>query len=500
MGLQIERQTLEVERMVGDRTTQVLVRAEALVPGAGRDAIEPLMADANLFIVKADLQNDRIVIEGKLNCQAVYRQGDEITLRALTAQAALNHVVDMPGVGPEMFCRQRAAVDHVDARYENGHIVFQASCTLRVQVLALSPAEVIRSVGGEAGLQTAYAEIHSVKLAAESSEMSLLRDAVSLPAALDARMSLMDWMVVEISQVTPDLGGVRVKGSAMVETLVSSGVEGRPAVVVRYPLVLDQLVELPDWLSKEAFAEAEIQSVQSRIEPSESQEGETRLICEAEVRVRVFAVATDTADALTDIYATRGNALTTAMQRLDLCSASNRTATTESVRGTLMLGENSPGAGTVIATLAHPAIGEFRVENGQTRIDGVLEAVILYMPAGSDRPVSAESEMPFSAIVPQALDESAFVDIRVNSAEASALMSERLEMKAQLGITCESRSREEVEVVGEVTESGQIHRRPGIVIAWPDAGDDPWRIGKRYGVPAEQVGETAPGKPIVLKL
>lgn len=500
MGLQIERQTLETERLVGEKTAQALVRAEALVPGAGRDAIEPLLADANLYIAKADLQTDRVVIEGVVSCQAVYRQGEETTLRALTATTALNHVSDIPDAEPDMLCRVRAEVDHVDARYENGHIVFQIACTVRVQVTALSPAEVIRAISGEDGLETRYTKLESVKLAAESSEMALLRDSVSLPAALDARMALMDWMTVEIDEAAPDLGGVRVKGRAMVETLVSSGAPGRPAVVVRYPLALDQLVELPDWLAPGAFAEAEVRSVQSRVEPAEDEEGETKLVCEAELRVRVYASVTDTAEALTDIYAIQGNALSVERTRLSLCSASNRAKVTESVRGTLLIGENAAGVGTVIATLAHPAVGEWRVENGQTKIEGVLEAAVLYLPGGTDRPASTESEMPFSLTVPLALEEGAIVDIQVISAEVSALMSDRLEMKAQLGVTCESPKREEIDVVREVAEGGPVQRRPGIIITWPGCDDDAWSVGKRYGVPAAQVGETGAGKPIVLKV
>ena len=345
MGLQIERKTIEGEKLVGAGDVQVLVRAEALVPGAGRDAIEPLLSNANLYIDMADVQTDRIVAEGSVSCETVYRQGEETTVRALAAHTTLNRVIDIPGAREGMLCRLRGKVDHVEARYENGHIVFQVSCSLSAQVLALTPVEVISAVGGEEGLETSFKTLESVKTAAESSEMALLRDSVALPAALDARMTLMDWISVEIDETAPDLGGVRVKGRALVETLISSGVSGRPAVVVRYPLALDQLVELPEWLTANVFAEADVRSVQSHLEPSDSEEGEAKLCCEAEVRVRVYANSTDTAEALTDVYATCGNAVKAETQCLELCSAAERFQTVESVRGTLLIGENAPDVG-----------------------------------------------------------------------------------------------------------------------------------------------------------
>lgn len=498
MALQADRQTLETERLIGAQSAQALVRAETLVPGAGRDAIEPLLADARLYIGQADVQADRVVLEGQVSCQAAYRQGEACEIRALTAQTMLNQVLEIPGAEPGMLCRVRGSVGHVDARYENGHMVFQVTCDVQVQVLSLAPEEVITALSGQEGLQTAYRPLKSVKLAAEASEMALLKEEVALPAALDARTALMDWVALQIDEVAPDLGGARVKGRVLVETLVSSGVTGRPAVLVRYPLALDQLVELPDWLTGDLIAEADVQSVRSEVTARE--DGDMRLSCEVQLRVRVLANITESADALTDAFATRGASLEVSRQTLDLCTAVEHLRTGEMVRGTVLLGENAPGVGTVIATQVNPAIGEWREENGQGRIDGVMETRVLYMPAGSDLPASAEAELPFSVTVPQALDEQSLIDIQVISAEANALMSDRLEMKLQLSIACQTRRRERVSVVSQVEEGAPVARRAGIVMAWPQAGETAWDLAKRYAVGPDRVGAVEAGQCVVIKV
>lgn len=499
MALQTQVQTFEAEKLIGSRRAQVLVRAESLVPGAGRDAIEPLLADAGLFIGEVDVQADRVVLEGSVACQAVYRQGEESALRALTAQTTLNHVLDIPGVQPGMLCRARGEVNHVDARYENGHMVFLVTCDLTVQVLSLSPVEVISAVEGVEGIQTVFVPIRSVKLAAEASELALLKDTVALPAALDARTALMDWAAVEVEDVSPDLGGVRVRGKALVETLVASGVAGRPGVVVRYPLALDQLVELPEWLTGDVTAEVDIRGLRSRVDAGEG-DGDMQLTCEIEVRVRVLANATDQVEALADAYATRGNRVETEDEDVRLCRAVDRAKVCELVRGTVLIGENAPGVGTVIATQVHPSIGEWRNENGQGRIEGVAETRVLYMPGGSDIPASAEAELPFSLTVPQLLNDDSLIDLQVLSAEANALMSDRLEMKLQLSVACETRQRTEVEIVTQIAEGTPLKRRPGIVVSWPSPGETAWDIGKRYGIPAQSIGEVEAGNAVVLKV
>ena len=499
MALQTDRQTLEAENLIGAREAQALVRTEALVPGAGRDAIEPLLADASLYIEEVDVQADRVVIEAAVACQAVYRQGEESGLRALASRAALNHVIEIPGAQPGMLCRARGEAVHTEARYENGHMVFLVTCALSVQVSNLAPAQVITGIEDARNIQTAYRSLQSVKQAAEASELALLKEEVVLPAALDARTALMDWTAVELDEVAPDLGGVRVKGRVLVETLVSSGVAGRPAVLVRYPVALDQLVELPEWLSGNAFAEADVKDVSSRVEPP-AEDGDMRLSCEIQLRVRVIANATDSVRALTDVYATRGRALEVEMESLRLCTAVERAKVSEVVRGTVLIGENAPGVGTVIAAQVHPTIGEWREEDGKGCVEGVIETRVLYIPGGSDLPASAEAELPFRITVPQRLNDLSSIDIQVISAEANALMSDRLEMKLQLSVTCETRWRETVEVVEGIEEGEPLVRRPGIVLIWPEAGESAWDLGKRHGVPAENIAEVHPGQPVVLKV
>lgn len=499
MALQVNRQTLEIENLIGVKYVQALVRAEALVPGAGREAIEPLMADATLFVGDTDLQTDRVVIEGMISCQGVYRQGEETTVRALAAQTTLNQAVDIPGTTAGMLARVCAEVEHVDVRYENGHMIFLITCGIKVLVMNLSPVDVIQSVSGVDGLQTVYRKLCSVKLAAEADEMALLKEKVALPAALDARTSLMDWAVADIEDVAPDLGGVRIKGKILVETLVSSGVTGRPAVLVRYPIAVDQLVEMPEWLTENVFVEVCVRSVRSQVEQAEGEE-DAHLACEVEARFSITANAEDCTDALTDIYATCGRYLETKNGLLHLCTSAERVEINETVRGTVLIGENAPGVGTVIATRVHPVIGEWTNENGRGRIDGILEASVLYMPGGSDRVASAQSELPFSIVVPAYLTDDACVRMQVMSAESNALMSDRLEMKIQMNVSAEIRRRESFEIVDSIEEGPDIVKKPGIVVFWPETGEDAWAVGKRYGVETSAVSEVKPGSPVILKM
>ena len=79
-------------------------------------------------------------------------------------------------------------------------------------------------------------------------------------------------------------------------------------------------------------------------------------------------------------------------------------------------------------------------------------------------------------------------------------MGDRLDVKAQMGLTCETRLRQTVDIVTDVAQGGPLQRQCGIVIVWPGVGEDAWSIARRYAIPADQAAEAQPGKALVLKL
>lgn len=508
MAISVLKQALEIEELVGSRQGQALLRAEAIVPGAGRDSIETLMSEADLVIGQVDVQEGRVVLEGTAHCQAVYRQGGEASLRSLTAQAQLNHAFELPGAAGDMPCRVAGEVEHVEAKYENGHMVFLVSVGLKLQVWKLTPAEIVTGVEGSPALETESETVRSVRLAAESDVDTLLSETVALPAALDAQTALMSWGTVVVEGVEPDLGGVRVRGKLNVEALVASGVAGRPVALIKVPLAFERLVEMPDWLVENVYATARLQRLETRVETGEEDdEADVDMRIEAEVNVSVKAVTASEAAALTDAYATRGPSVQIEMQEITPCVAIERTQASEAFRGTLLLPENAPGAGTVLAVRVRPVVGGWGVDAGRTTIDGVLEATVLYMPGGSDRVASAQSEMPFSLQVQGELDDSSWVTVEALSAEANALMSDRLELRCLLNVAAETRVTKEYRLLSGAQEGEDVKKRPGIVLFWPGSDDDIWSIGKRYNVSVEDVramnGGTdviRQGKALVLKI
>ena len=503
MSLTDSRKEIEIERVVARQYLQLLSKAEALVPGAGRDAVVPLLWDASAVVVRIDVQNDRVVLDGTLNCQAVYRQGEEGTLRALGAKTAIGQAIDVPQAQPGMVPRAEVQVEHVEVRYENGHMVFLVGLGIHIWVIQLEHIEAITEVGEDVNTETKFIETEFVKLAADSGETAVMTAEVELPHSLDARNTLMDWGIAMVDSVQPDLGGVRVKGRAMIETLVSSGIEGRPEVVVKYPMEFDKLVELPEWLAINADVSARLRNIRTQVERQDDGE-EGKLMIQCDVHFHISSNVHEKIKLLTDAYSTADEKIILKTETTEACTGIVSGQSIETIRGTVITEEGSSAIGSVIAVHALPNIAEISCGKDSSRITGIMESDVLYMPAGSDQPETTHTELPFEVEIARPLDENSLIRMNVITAEANALMSDRLEMKIAVCIDYENRKYNAQSFAADMEVVEAKKRKSGYIICWPSEDDDEWTLGKRYAISADGIKKAAgaggitAGKCIVL--
>ncbi len=496
--MELERQTIEVERLVAAESAQALVRAEATVSGAGREAVEPLMEEATLSIGTVEVQDGRVLMDGTVRCQAVYRQGEETSPRALTARAQFNQAIEAPGAKPRMIAGVTGQVEHVEATYENGRMVFQVSINLTVRVSTLDTLNVITQAAGIPALEAQFVEVCSTKLSAEAGAEAVLRESVQLPAQLDARLSLIDWSSARVTGVAPDLGGVRVKGEVLTETLIGTGVTARPVALVKVALPFDELVELPEWLAGNVRADAAVTNLVTNVDQGGSEE--SALTLEANLTIAVRAYGEDCATALAGAYTTAGQAIEAQRETIEVSTGETALDSAQVFRGTMLLPEGTPGAGTVLAARVRPVVSEWSSENGQTTVSGILETGVLYLPGGSERLQAARSELPFTLRCEGELPGSGELTVEATGAEASALMSDRLELKCTLHVTGSAIETRPMTIVDNVEASEGEKGDSGILIVWPQAGDTAWSIGERHRVAQARIGAVEPGKPIVLRV
>jgi len=492
MALEEKRLSIETQTVVGEQRVQIPVRAEAIVPGAGRDEVRLLLDEARFSLGTVDVQADLIVADGTLWAQALYTLGESGEPSALGASAPLSRAIDMPGAMPGMSCLCEGCVEHVETDYENGHIVFQAVVSLNLRVMDLKKTEIITELAGESGIEQKTALLRSLKLSAESSAQAVLQGDARMPPVLDARTALMDWGSIRIDDAREDLGGIKVSGSVLAEALVGSGVPGRPVALVKYSLPFEQLVEMPDWLCRNVEASARLDRLSARLQQAE--DGTTNLHFDAEANVIVRALGEDEAQMLVDAYGTGENDILCEYESVSCLSEETAIAHRESVRANLLLAEGMPSAGTVVAVRARPQVGQIERDGAGSRLSGVMETQALYLASGSGALCSVKQDLPFRIECPFAIDETDDVRVDVESADASALMSDRLEISCAMRVGGVHREETSLRAVSSASVVPAGKEPFSVVLYWPSREESMWEIGRRYRIPAKRLDRLNEGR------
>lgn len=497
MALEVKKQTVEIESVVWTEHSQVSLQAEAMVSGAGRDAVEVLMEDAYARIAQVSVQTGRVQVEGAVICQAAYRQGEANVLRAVEARAPLQHSVENEAILSGMNAAAQANVIHVETGFLNGRILFRVTVEICCTVTQLSSQEIITGLNGIEGAECRRQTLTVARCAAEAEARIQVSETLALPPELGTQATLMDFACVQIDKADQDLGGAAVEGKVLAEALITGSMAGKPAAMVKYPMPFRQLVQMPEWLSEQVHAVAAVESIRSELIQNGS---EMALRIEAGVVLRVRAVQQQTADCVVDAYAAGDTDVEAERQSVRLTTEITCIEREESIRGTVPIAEGMPPVGSILAcrgrVAALPAEGE---------TEGLIEVCVLYMPSGGEKPVTVRDVL-HCHMDGVAAGEDAVAAADVVACEGSALMSDRIEMRCTLRLRITRRQQAQAEIARALHEQTAQPKRSGIVICWPSAEETAWDVGRRYRVPQADVlreMEAFPGadrRALVLKI
>ncbi len=503
MDFTLTRKTIEAEKQYESEKVQLHLRAEAMVLGAGRENVDVLLSDCRVCITSIQAQTDRITCQGEAVCQAAYRVDSESGARAANATAPISCAFEIKGVLSGMTAKVFAEDNEVNARYENGHMVFDVYLTLSAVASSLVPVQVITGVQNGEGIEASYEEIKSVKLAAESVSSMLLSQTVSLPAALDARYALMEWATISQLDHQKEPGGIRISGNALVETLISTGLQQKPVQLVKYRLPIDRFMEMPEWLTDNVHLDGSIQSVKTNVNQAVMGE-DASLLMETEIEITARAMAEDEAKALTDAFSTGETKVMCEKKTIDVCENVSRITMNEPFRASVFLKDASKSVNEVCAVKTRASVGEVTTDGKKSQVSGIVNAQVVYVTA--DGEITAENQdLPFEIEAACALDPNGRVQVTCVSPEGNALMSDRIEIKCMLFLTSDKRTSKAVSFSEGILEEGENKRKKGVMIVWPQKEDTAWTIAKRYLTPVQNVenainANLSNQNPLVLRL
>ncbi len=502
MDWQIERESVEAERLIANLQQQAVIEGEVALPGSMRDAVTVLSVQAQAVPGAAEVQNDKVTVSGQVVFHVLYTQGDLTHVQTIETACDFHQIIESPGITPRMQLQWRVNVEDAGAKANGGRLQMTAALTFYAVVTACTPVDAVTDIQGASVLKTKKQCLQLCRTTGIGSDKGLVREEFDLPGTLGIEDTLYATANARVEDVVGGEGRVSVAGTIEL-TVYHAGKTGKPLVVTRHSMPFEQAVTLNT--GENDTISASVQVLDVMVDSME--EGEDARILRAEVEILVSVKATECAEhtLLDDAYTTEGEQVVPSRSTVEMHTDDLHCSARESGKLMLAMPDDAQPIGTMLCAFIQPAAGTRENVNGRLRVDGMLGVTLVYLPMDSDVPVSVHQDTPFTMQFTCDLPSTAAITLECVEAVAAALTSDRVEVRFILALDGTEFCAQSVDVVTDV-DSVAIDEEPGgIVLYYPKDRETMWDVAKRYRVAEEtlaafnpQVKEVQPARPLVI--
>ena len=493
MEMRCLKENVLMDWRVGSGQSQAVVEGEITLPGGLREEARVLYAGGMAVLSGAEALQDRILMTGRVVFHTLYTQGDPDRVQSIEATADFTHTMDLIGVQQRMLCQTDCMVEHVEASTAGGRLMLRAVVRCYARVLSQQPQEALTGITGVDGLEMRTQELAYRRTVAAGSGATLLREEFDLAQGLDVRETLFATAQVLHTDVTGGQGHAGVSGSVQLDVCHASGLPGKPVLLTRHVIPFSHAVDLSGEAAESLAARVTVQDV--AVASQESGDGGRTLRTEVQLHFAVQADRDERMTLLRDAYTTQGANLQLTSLPVRFRTGDSDRHTAESGKATLLLPEGSPPVRAVLACFASPVLTGQTQSGGRLHAEGMLEATLLYMTDDSAAPVSVTVEEPFRLTFAAAAGEDDVLLLHLTDAEASAVTSDRAELRYVMHLTVRGVCTESAGLVTDVVPVAAPPPPEGVILTFAKPGDDAWHIARQYRIPVARLRELNPSLP-----
>lgn len=488
MEMGVNKESVRMEQLLGTCESQAAVEGDVTLPGGLREEARVLHACGMAVVESTECLQDRVSVSGRVIFEVIYTQGAPDRILSIEAAADFTHLCDIDGVQPRTAAFAQARVEHVEAAVNGGRLLMRAVLRIQARAWSYAPVEVIT---GMEGVQQRQQEITLQRTAASGSSDVLLREEFSLPAELQIRETLYATAFPVLSDVTGGLGRIGMVGQIMLEAVHASSQPGRPLVVTRHSLPVEQSVDMSG--ENGDLLDGRITVKDVAVASQETGDGERMLRVEVLAGLQGWADRRETVPALMDAYTVSGDDVRLSMKPVQFRTGSNRITAAESGKAMLLLPDSAPPVRTMLAAFVNPVLSGWEQSGGRMMTEGVLQVRLVYMTDDSDAPVSVLKEEPFRLSFAAQAGEEDFIALNASDVDVHPVTSDRVELKYVMHMTLEGSESERTDLAVDAQATAAEPPVEDIVLYFVQPGERLWDIARHYRVPVQGVQELNPG-------
>lgn len=149
MAMELIRENIEYEQLLGEKTIDTVVKEEYVIPDIQPDARKILVLDAKPIIVKKEIMQNKVYVEGQIKCNALYLANvdEESEVYNVIYTKDFSNYIEVNGAQADMNCTAECYIEHMECNVINERkIAIEGIVQLKASVYKKYEFEVVKNV------------------------------------------------------------------------------------------------------------------------------------------------------------------------------------------------------------------------------------------------------------------------------------------------------------------------------------------------------------------
>lgn len=487
MALELVRENIECEQLLGENFADTIIKAEYVIPDTHPDVIEILTLDAKPVITLKEVMQDKVYVEGQVEYTILYlaKEDDKYGVFSAIYTGKFSNNIELEGAAHKMLCEAECYIEHMECNIANERkIVIEGIFKLKAEVYKDYNFQIIKDITGSENMQflKSPASIDKVVGTIEGnlpvkSNMLVPMDKAQIGKVLNCEVSPHKQEVKILD------GKIELSAFAHIK-LLYRGKDTRDLFCVEDDVLVTNEIEAPEINSSMTqYTDFKVESMEFNIKDDDL--GESRIIeLESSIKTRTKVMAKEELDTIEDAYSPN-MMLNMTKKNYELNIIHGQSNYESIVKGNIDIGPNNPRALEVINCSGNVCVTDKKLVEDKVVVDGLLNVNVLYRTADDDKNVySLSEEFPFSNSIDvqgTKIDMQGIARILLENVEAS-IEANTIAVKAvvQTYVRVNYVTHKDF-LIDIVPDEGELPKKnASITIYVIQEGDTIWKIAKKY--------------------
>lgn len=488
MAIDLVRENIECEQLLGESTADTVVKGEYVIPDTHPDVYQILTLDARPSIVTKEVMQDKVYLEGQVQFNVLYlAKEDENRSGVYNAvyTAKFSNSIELSGINRNMPCEAECYIEHMEPVIINERkIAVEGIIKLKSAVYKVYNFEIVKDLRGVADVQVLKNTASVDKIAGVAEGEMVAKSHMQIPMDKPQIANVIKCDVDVHKKDTKVFDGkLQVSAFAKIHVLYR-GKDSSDICCIEDDVLVSKDIELQGVNSyMDSYTDFRVDDMIYDLK--EDDLGETRIIdVEALVKSNTKVMSKEKLDTIEDAYSP---SMMMDMEKKDYqLNVMHGQAENEAiVKSNIELGDNSPKPASIVMPMAKVCVTDKKLVEDKIIIEGLLNIEVLYKTNDEDKCAHVvRDEIPFTTAVeiPGAkIDMQCLAKVALENVEA-AIEANTIGIKAIVSVYGRVNYLTNKEFLINVMprEGEKPAKKASITIYVVQKDDTLWKIAKRY--------------------